>query len=108
VYQHPATPFVYEFLGDVNLFQAASTPGRMKLTCIATLPSRALSRPRSSIAPRVRGAHARAAAAPRRSFRARTSTCVRGCGGCSSRRQAGRWPPGWSWRRRSPTPFRAD
>jgi len=52
VYQHPATPFVYEFLGDVNPVQAASTPGRMKSTCIATLPSRALSRPRSSIAPR--------------------------------------------------------
>jgi len=32
VWEHPATPFVYGFLGDVNLFHARASDGRIQLT----------------------------------------------------------------------------
>jgi len=32
VWEHPATPFVYGFLGDVNLFHARASDGRISLT----------------------------------------------------------------------------
>ena len=31
VYEHPATPFVYGFLGDVNLFHGRIDRGRVKV-----------------------------------------------------------------------------